>query len=362
MTNAEHLKKLDLSAVQLEKVERLEDIRDDWRRLAVETGHPFATFEWNEAWWRHFGADRSLTVFTCREPSGRVAAILPLYVAATRPVHVARFIGYGDLMSPLCAPGDRGLAAQALLEATRRGGPRLVYAERLPSGDGWGDLVGGRLITAGPDPVLRVDGMTWEDFLASRSRNFRDQTRRRERKLVREQGLSFRLCDEPERVRADMDTLFKLHSARWRGETTGVFEGPGADFHREFAQAALAAGWLRLWLAEIGGEPVAAWYGWRFAGSEWYYQAGRDTRFDRYSLGFVLLAHTVREAIGDGVDAYRFLAGGEEYKWRFAQEDPGAESRLLGTGVAAGAARVAVRVGLSLPAPLRRLLTRSAAS
>jgi CelD/BcsL family acetyltransferase involved in cellulose biosynthesis len=360
MTAAEHLNNLGVSAVQLEKVERLEDLRDDWTRLAVETGHPFATFEWNEAWWRHFGAGRSLNVFTCRDPSGRVAAILPLYVAASRPVRVARFIGYGDVMSPLCAPADRGLAARALLEATRSGDPRLVYAEQLPSGDGWGELVGGRLIVTSHDPVLRLDGMTWEDFLASRSRNFRDQVRRRERKLVREQGLSFRLCDDPERVRADMDTLFKLHSARWRGETTRVFEGAGADFHREFAEAALAAGWLRLWLAEIGGEPVAAWYGWRFAGSEWYYQAGRDTRLDRYSLGFVLLTHTVREAMGDGVEAYRFLAGNEEYKGRFAQEDPGTESRLLGTGVAASAARMALGVARSLPPPLRRRLTRSA--
>jgi CelD/BcsL family acetyltransferase involved in cellulose biosynthesis len=196
-------------------------------------------------------------------------------------------------------------------EVTRRG-PRLVVAEKLPSSDGWGELLGGRLLATHHDPVLRVEGMSWDDYLASRSRNFRDQVRRRERKLIREQGLSFRLSDDPERLADDMEALFRLHRERWGDESSGVFDGSGADFHRAFAAAALEAGWLRLWLAEIGGETVAAWYGWRFAGSEWYYQAGRDRRFDGYSLGFVLLAHTVREAMNDGVDAYRFLAGNEE--------------------------------------------------
>jgi CelD/BcsL family acetyltransferase involved in cellulose biosynthesis len=334
--------------VQLEHVGRLEDVREDWSRLAEATGHPFATYEWNSLWWRHYGAGRQIRVVACRDGSSRLAAILPLYVALRRPVAVTRFLGDGDLMSPVCAAADRPLAAMALRQAAR-----LLVAEKLPAGDGWGELLGGRLLACHPDPVLRCDGMSWDEFLASRSRNFRDQARRRERKLVRETGLSFRLCDDSDRLPADMDALFRLHSERWGGESSGVFDGRGAAFHREFAAAAFDAGLLRLWLAEIEGETVAAWYGWRFAGSEWYYQAGRDTRFDRYSLGFVLLAHSVREAMNDGVDAYRFLHGGEEYKGRFTEEDTGAESRLIGSGPAAALVRAAIGVSRRLPPALR---------
>jgi CelD/BcsL family acetyltransferase involved in cellulose biosynthesis len=117
---------------------------------------------------------------------------------------------------------------------------------------------------------------------------------------------------------------------------------------------------LRLWFAEIGGQQVAAWYGWRFAGAEWYYQAGRDPRWDNYSLGFVTLVHTVREACRDGVSAYHFLAGPDTYKWRFAQEDPGAESRLLSSGPIAGIASLAVRAADTLPASARQRVLRMA--
>ena len=52
-------------------------------------------------------------------------------------------------------------------------------------------------------------------------------------------------------------------------------------------------------------------------------------------------------------------AGGREaYKWRFADEDPGAESRVLSSGPVGDAARVAFNFARSLPPPMwRRVLS-----
>ena len=83
------------------------------------------------------------------------------------------------------------------------------------------------------------------------------------------------MAEDPERLGEDMESLFRLHAARWGAQTTGVFEGDRASFHHDFAAESLGRGWLRLWLAEIDGVPVAAWYGWRFAGAEWKTADGR---------------------------------------------------------------------------------------
>jgi len=111
-------------------------------------------------------------------------------------------------------------------------------------------------------------------------------------------------------------------------------------------------------MAEISGEPVAAWYGVRFAGSEWYFQAGRVPHFDDFSLGFVLLVHTIREACEAGLEAYCFLAGGEEYKWRFANDDPGSESRVITSGAFAGAAALGISTASKMPGPVKRRIAR----
>lgn len=343
-------------AVTVERAERFDDLRGDWIRLADSADHPFATWEWNAGWWQRFGAGLDLHALACRREGGGVVAIVPLCVGGTGPLRVARFLGDGDLRGPVCAAADRPVAAAGMREAVASGSGsyRLLLAQRLPGEQGWSALLGGRRVATHVDPVLPLAGLSWEEFLASRSRNFRQQVRRRERKLVEEHGLAFRLSDDPDRLSTDLDALFRLHAMRWGAGTSGVFDGERGDFQREFAAAAQRRGWLRLWIAEIGGEPVAAWYGWRFAGSEWYYQAGRDPRFDDLSLGFVLLAHTVREACADGVDAYRFLDGAEPFKWRFATRDLRAESVALGRGAVGHLGALGIAAAARMPVGLRR--------
>ncbi|MEX2108320.1 MAG: GNAT family N-acetyltransferase [Solirubrobacterales bacterium] len=348
-------------ATEIERAEGLEDLQSEWTSLAESSDHPFATWEWNSGWWRHLGAGRELQAFTCRDDAGKVVAILPLYRTKAGPLKIVRFLGDGDLRGPVCSPEDRPVAAACMREVirSRAASCGLLLAERLPGGQGWESLLGGRRLATHPDPVLPLKGIAWEELLASRSRNFRQQVRRRERRLVEEHELSFRLSSDPAKLDDDIDSLFRLHAMRWEEGSSGVFEGKRGDFHREFAAAAQQRGWLRLWIAEIAGEAVAAWYGWRFAGSEWYYQAGRDPRFDELSLGFVLLAHTVREACGDGVDAYRFLDGAEAYKWRFASEDLVAESRALGSGAVGRMGGFGLSAAARMPRPMRRHITRA---
>lgn len=346
-------------AVVVERVETLDEVREDWERLEAEADHPFATWDWVAGWWRRLG-EGDLYCFNCRGEDGGVAAILPLFAGRRGPFRLARFIGEGDLRGPVCGPGARCTAAAGLRQVVGTGAEQipLLVAERLPGGQGWGERIGARRLATHPDPVLPLRGVGWEDFLASRSPNFRQQVRRRERKLVEEHGLEFRLSEGEERFDEDFSTLVRLHAQRWEGGSSGVFAGERGEFQREFAAAARARGRLRLWIAEVDGEPAAAWYGWRFANQEWYYQAGRDPRHDDLSLGFVLLAHTVRAAAEDGVDAYRFLDGGESYKWRFAEGDLEAETVALGRGLSGRLGALAAAAAARAPSGARGRIAR----
>lgn len=311
----------DQDELRVERFDDLDDLREDWQRLAEAAGNIFGTWEWASAWWDELGRDHRLLVHACRRRDGSVAGILPLCSISKRAFTTVRFVGHGpaDLLGPICAPADRPALAQALGAALDSIPERvdLLLAERLAAEEGWNALLGGTHVRREPSPVLRLDGMSWEELLAARSSNFRQQVRRRERKLVREHGLRYRLADDPERLEGDLDHLFRLHERRW-AKGSQAFSRERWAFHRSFARSAQARGWLRLWLAEIGGEPVAAWYGFRFAGVEWYYQAGRDPSWEQASIGFVLLAHSIREACADGVREYRLLLGDEPYKARFS--------------------------------------------
>ena len=157
-----------------------------------------------------------------------------------------------------------------------------------------------------------------------------------------------------------MASLFLLHEERWGDEGSGAFDSVRQAFHLDFARAALERGWLRLWIAEIDGRAVAAWHGFRFGGSEWYYQSGRDPEWERSSIGLVLMAHTLRAAIEDGMDSYRLLRGGETYKERFATGDVGVDSVAVPASGLGRAAILAARAAVDLPGPHRAVARRLA--
>jgi CelD/BcsL family acetyltransferase involved in cellulose biosynthesis len=352
-----------VSGVVIEPIPDLAAARQDWSDLADAAGSPFSTWEWADVWYRHLGGGRPLLLHRCRAADGRVAAILPLYLSTRRPARTLRLLGHGpaDQLAPVCAPADRDLAAAGLRRALdeRVGGWQVAVLDRLPGDESWSEPIGGRVVHRESSPALVAEGRDWEAFLASRSRNFRDQARRRERRLAREHDLSFRLSDDPERLDADLDTLLRLHDARWEGGTRS-FVPPLDALHRDFARAALGRGWLRLWLLELGGHPAAVWLGYRMGGVEWYYQAGRDPAFEREAVGFVLMNHTIREALNDGMREYRLLIGGEGYKDRYANADRGVETAMLSRGPRGAAAVAGARLARRVPTAARRRLKRLA--
>jgi CelD/BcsL family acetyltransferase involved in cellulose biosynthesis len=108
----------------------------------------------------------------------------------------------------------------------------------------------------------------------------------------------------------------------------------------------------------VDGKPAAAKYNFRYGDVEFSYQAGRDPSWRRFSIGLVILAHAIRNAVEDGMREYRFLRGGEPYKYRLATADPGLETVAVGRGPLTDAAlAMSLVVGdrLSFPALRHRL-------
>jgi len=178
---------------RLEAVDDMRTLGEDWEQLALRGSNPFASWRWASVWWSVFGRGHRPAPLSLRRPDGSLMAIVPLYEARRRPLKVARFIGTGpaDELGPVCDPDDLAEVGWALRKAVvdRRLPWDIVLAERMPVADGWSSSLGGLLMRRESSPAIALEGLNWESFVRGRSRNFRDQVGRRERKLQREHVL-----------------------------------------------------------------------------------------------------------------------------------------------------------------------------
>jgi CelD/BcsL family acetyltransferase involved in cellulose biosynthesis len=300
-------------------------LADDWRALAVAQGNAFLTPEWFGAWRRHYSRGSSPAVVVVRDSDGGVVGLLPL----ARVGRTTQFAGanLGDWFSPLTQPGRELEVAAAAAAVLAEAGHRTLVLHNVDEDAEWitemmrawpGSLVK-RELHRDVIPYLSLPP-SWNEFLEQRSRNFRSQIGRKERKLQRSHGMEFQLVDDPVRLQAAMESFFALHNARWSGDIrrSSLAGAKAQAHHRDFAAMALERGWLRLWFLMAAGRPVAALYGWRIGHRYCFFNAGWDPAWTQASVGLVLLSHTIRSAIEEGAQEYSFLLGDEAYKSRFS--------------------------------------------
>lgn len=313
-----------MSTLRLERIGDLEAARPEWSALAEASGNPFCTWEWMHTWWRHFGRGSELHALRAVREDGSTAAILPLYVALRGRRRHAHLLGDGlsGRNGLVAAPGDAIAAARLLRVAVGDHCHADLLSTSLRADERWDERLGGAEIWRVASPVVTIGGRSWDELLAAGSKNFRAQVRKFERRLERDHALGFRDADDDSRLDADIDLHFRLHEQRFADGSSDALTGGRDAFHREWMRLAFERGWLVLRFLELGGEPVASWYAFRFGGIEWSFQNGRDPASERESVGFVLLCHMIRESCGAGMAEFNLLTGDQGYKQRFTDTDP----------------------------------------
>ncbi len=87
------------------------------------------------------------------------------------------------------------------------------------------------------------------------------------------------------------------------------------EFHYRLAQRFLSDGCLDLCCLEINHQIVAVLYSFLYGNKVYYYNAGFDPQWAKYSLGSVLMAYHVESAFERGYEEYDFLRGQHSYKF-----------------------------------------------
>jgi CelD/BcsL family acetyltransferase involved in cellulose biosynthesis len=289
-----------------------------------DTATPFQTWEWVTTWHRHFGG-RPVILTIRRED--RLIGLFPL-VRKTHAWTTLRPMGTGpsDYLHPLMRTGVEHDVWDAISSWLFDGRPASVvdlhqFSERQ-------DLIPEDEQTVANATCLVVDlPDSYEAYLQRLSKSLRYDVRKLDKKLFQEGNARIY---EPDDLADGLDILFEQHRKRWRSRgLPGAFAGRMERFHRDWAALARQREWLRLRVLEIDGKPIGAIYAMTFNGVCYYYQAGFDPAYSSLSPGSLLVAHTIREAIEEGVKQFDFCRGDEPYKRRWQPDHVFTNQRLI---------------------------------
>jgi len=328
--------KAGLEVIESHSGDALTALRDEWEALLGQCGTAtlYQTWEWNEAWWRVNHRLKRLFLLQIRD-HGTLVGIAPLYVSRHlgTPLRRLAFIGNGasDYMDVIadderadevCAAIFQHLSASrsfdlADLQQLHENG----ILRRVGSAACACKVAGTATRLQEPCPFVELPAC-WAEFTQRLGKKMRSNLSYYDRLLPKTfEDAEVRLAT-PGDLDDALTALFDLHQKRWNAVLLpGVLGGPKVqEFHRLVAPRLMERGWLRLHITKVEGRIVAALYCFRYRNSYLYYLGGFAPELGKYSLGTVLTAHAIRQAIGEGCAEFDFLRGDEPYKRRWMPE------------------------------------------
>jgi len=307
------------------RVESFASLEPEWEKLlpGSATNTVFLTPRWQRAWWGEFGQDKELLLLSVRE--GDRLGIAPLM----RQGKTVSFIGdtnICDYMDFITAPGFAAEFFPALLDylesldwehlelhAIPSPSPTLTSFVPLAAGRGFGV----ETILEGVCPRLDLP-TTWEDYLNSLEGKNRHELRRKIRRLS---GRSFRYyAADSAGLGQDLDDFLRLH--RESDEAKARFMTPDmARFFSAIAAALAEQRQLKVYFLEVAGLRVATAMCFDYGEELLLYNSGYDPDYSSLSVGLLLKAFCIQEAIAAGKRRFDFLRGAEPYKYDLGGKD-----------------------------------------
>ncbi|HZD58128.1 MAG TPA: GNAT family N-acetyltransferase [Anaerolineales bacterium] len=314
---------------------------EEWNELLSKSASrvPFLRHEYLSTWWRTLGggewARGELYVVTAAEPDGSWSAIAPLFFTDNRDAEPALMLlgsieisDYLDLivqqnhttgfieallahLDGPQAPAWKVLDWYNILEDS----PTLPALKAAAERRGW-EYAQERLL---PAPCVPLPG-DWEAYLAGLDKKQRHEIRRKMRRAEsHDPPVRWYVEQDEGRLDAQVEAFMSLMAQDI--EKASFLTAVMRTQMRASVHAAFRAGWLKLAFLEVGGEKAAGYLNFDYANRIWLYNSGWDPRFGELSPGWVLLSYLMRWANENQREAFDFMRGDEDYKYRFGGID-----------------------------------------
>jgi CelD/BcsL family acetyltransferase involved in cellulose biosynthesis len=316
------------------------ELAAEWDAL-VERSHangPFLRFGYQKIWWEYRGGGEwpvaELLIVTARQ-EGRLLGIAPLFFTpdyqGKARLMIVGSVEVSDYLDMIAEPQDVPAFAAGLLAFLQSaalptwqgldlfnildGSPTLTALRDAAAANGWQ----AEETRAYHCPHILMPG-DWETYLAGIDKKQRHEIRRKMRRLDDAPVPSrWYTVEDAQTLDAEFDGFVALMEQD--EDKLRFLTPPMRQFMRANFKWAFEAGFLFMAFLEIDGQKAAGYLSYKYLNRLWVYNSGINRTFMEYSPGWVLLGDLLKWCNDNKLEAFDFMRGDEEYKYRFGATD-----------------------------------------
>ncbi len=326
-----------LSVEVLSEQATFDSLQAEWDELLEESRQQvfFLRWDWMRAWWRNYQpAGSRLFIITCREASGRLVGLAPLYLIERRTAgipHVREvlFLGTGihtstsEYLNIIARNGFEQRVSQAVVDCLResREWDRLwlydvpatsITRTRLSS------AIGDEARVKNCNRSYYVDTTDdWATIKSGMGKSMRAHINRQIRRFFRLFNCTFRRVEQMDEIEMTIKRFVYLHQVRWQAKgEPGSFSLPRfREFLSETMRESSARGRMRMWVLEVDGLIEAVLLAFLDGGVAHYFQGGFNPDYAKESLGSVMIGLCIKDCVeANDVKEFDFMGGDVQYK------------------------------------------------
>jgi len=320
-----------LRVTQIDDLEALGQRSAEWNALVQRssTNTVFQTLEWQQSWWKAFGAGARLLLLVV-EAGDKLAGIAPLMVLERRVLgrrrRIVEFIGthaadYCDFIVEPGRPDAVAALVQALLE--RSGEWDVLHlvniAETSPLRDALPAAFERRRYTTDLRVLYECPTHVFGDRAADEKLLKKKNIRLKVNRLTRQGRLDFAVYSEAGEIERQLEAFFQQHIERWALTRTPSFfsDERQRTFYRELVRRLAPKAWIVFSVVLFNDRPIAMHFGYEYDKRLYSIKSTFSPQYERYSPGLLEIKYLVEYCLARGLAELDFTGGEESYKYRF---------------------------------------------
>ena len=168
-------------------------------------------------------------------------------------------------------------------------------------------------------PTVKLPG-SWDEYLAGLSKKDRHELRRKLRRLYSAGDVRYHVAAQCDGFPKDLEEFLGLLEGS-RVDKAAFMTPKMRGFFRNTLSGLAKMGAVRLSFLEVDGKRVSSTICFDYDNRYFLYNSGYDTEYSHLSVGLLLKALCLKQAIENGKTEFNFLRGAEPYKYHLGAVD-----------------------------------------